>query len=83
MSRLGRAIPNIKITASGLGRNETKPLTKPQILSRLDWYGACVPLFQKNKEWLKWAFRRMDELNEMLRTFNAHNPAGNAKSLPA
>jgi len=73
MSRKGRACPEIKITKSGLGKEMTQPLTKKQILDRLDWYGSELPYWHgKNPVWNKWAIARMSELNEMLREMKAH-----------
>ncbi len=72
MSVKNRATPQIQITPSGLGRNETRPLTKPQIDARLGWYGEMVPFIgDSNPEWKKWAFLRMDELNGMIRAFKS------------
>lgn len=72
-----RKIPKIRLTKStDVSQYRQKPLSRQQTLSRLDWIGACVPVHQANKSWVEWAFKRMDELNDRLRTFTANNPSG-------
>ena len=75
-SRKGLAYTKIHISEKHTGEDHRiRPLTRAEVKARLDWYGSMVPwVGDTNPVWKKWAFKRMDELNERLRmTHNGQN----------
>ncbi len=74
-SRKGVAFQKIHISEKTTGEDHLiRPLTRKEVLIRLDWYGAMIPLYNHDSRWFKFAVKRMDELNVRLReTHNGGN----------
>lgn len=72
-SRKGLAYTKIRISEKTTGEQHLiRPLTKQEVKLRIDWYSAQIPLSQDNPRWLKWAFKRLDELNALLSGTHSH-----------